>query len=198
MSLMIISVSPKHWQCHLNTTSPSSTNKSVPVLKSLNLKSCHVASLLNSVAPEKTTEYHHQQDFWWELHIFLRLQNSFLIQVRLTNKLLKVENRNFSKCSSRDNKTCLNSFQRCCLFLYPAPFTAHLMAYLLRSFFISRLLCGLITTIALLWNSRIIMSFIVLIRVSVSPDRCYIFTVPSGKYMRAAPAPDRWSQTHCR
>lgn len=37
------------------------------------------------------------------------------------------------------------------------------MAYLLHSFFIRRLLCGLITTIALLWNSRIIMSFIVLI-----------------------------------
>lgn len=83
-------------------------------------------------------------------------------------------------------------------FLYPPLFTAHLMAYLLHSFFISRLLCGLITTIALLWNSRIIMSFIVLIRVSVSPDLCYVFTAPRGKYMRAAPAPDRWNQTHCR
>lgn len=130
----------------------------------------------------------------------MKYQDSFLKQV-LTEKQtpLKVQNRNFSKCSSRDNKTCLNSFQRCCLFfLYPPLFTAHLMAYLLHSFFISRLLCGLITTIALLWNSRIIMSFIVLIRVSVSPDLCYIFTVPSGKYMRAAPAPDRWNQTHCR
>ena len=103
----------------------------------------------------------------------------------------KVESRNFSKCSSRTNKTCLNSFQRCCLFLYPPLFTAHLMAYLLHSFFIRRLLCGLITTIALLWNSRIITSFIVLIRVSVSEDLCYIFTAPTGKYMRAAP--DRWS-----
>lgn len=53
--------------------------------------------------------------------------------------------------------------------LYPSVFTAHLMAYLLHSFFIRQLLCGLITTIALLRNSRIIMSFIVLIRVSVSP-----------------------------
>lgn len=36
--------------------------------------------------------------------------------------LLKVENRNFSKCSSRDNKTCLNSFQRCCLFFISSSF----------------------------------------------------------------------------
>lgn len=39
------------------------------------------------------------------------------------------------------------------------------------------------------------MSFIVLIRVSVSPDLCYIFTGPTGEDMRAAAAaaPDRWS-----
>lgn len=106
---------------------------------------------------------------------------------------LKVQNRKFSVLVKRQRdlsepvSALLSSF-----------LTARLMAYLLHSFFMSRLLCGLITTIALLWYSRIIMSFIVLIRVSVSPDLCYVFTVPTGKYMRAAPAPDRWIQTHCR
>lgn len=104
--------------------------------------------------------------------------------------MLKVQLRNFSKCSSRGNKICPNSFQCCCLFI-SCSFTAHLMAYLLHSFFISWFLCGLIMSIALLWNSRVIMSFIVLIRLSVSLDLCYIFTVPSGKYIRETPVVDR-------
>lgn len=171
-----------------------------------NIWASRLPSNSNSQRRKQLKKKEDQQVFWCELQV-IKLSTSQVSELsfntHLTRKqtLLKVENRNFSKCSSRDNKTCLNSFQRCCLFLffiYPPLFTAHLMAYLLHSFFISRLLCGLITTIALLWNSRIIMSFIVLIRVSVSSDLCYVFTVPSGKYMRAAPAPDRWIQTHCR
>lgn len=76
------------------------------------------------------------------------------------------------------------------VFLRPRLFTAHLMSYLLPSFFIQPLLCGLITAAALLPNSRIIISFIVLIRVSVSAGLRSVFTAPAGGGQRRTDGAD--------
>lgn len=53
-----------------------------------------------------------------------RLKKIHVVNSSITRKQkhLKAESKNFSKCSSRDNKTCLNSFRRCCVFFTASPF----------------------------------------------------------------------------
>lgn len=68
----------------------------------------------------------------------------------------------------------------------------------IASILYSLLRCGLITAAALLHNSRIIMSFIVLIRVSVRMNLSSIFTVPLGTLMEVPPSQNKELQVRLR